>query len=118
MAKDGKQAENEGLKKDRKKSKQKLMHAGLVGAVILLVGVILAESIYNEKHYVPYSEFLKQLEAGQVERVVDCESSLNYHLTGDRATYNTESPETDDFKERLLLAGIKVSKGLGRFQES
>lgn len=113
MAKDGKQAENEGLKKDRKKSKQKLMHAGLVGAVILLVGVILAESIYNEKHYVPYSEFLKQLEAGQVERVVDCESSLNYHLTGDRATYNTESPETDDFKERLLLAGIKVSKGLG-----
>lgn len=96
--------------KRKKTSTRRNILIGLAAAVI--VGILAGVYFYHETHYVPYTEFLEQVQNGQVARVVISGDELEYRLQDSAAPYYTENPETDEFKESILLLGIPVTKGL------
>ena len=65
----------------------------------------------DKKQYVPYQEFLEQLDSEEIE-------SVNLVLDGEKFTYktkdgekhNTENPRTEEFKEKILLSGVEEVK--------
>ena len=101
--------------------RQLIAAACLVAAAVLLAVALFGDLLFagdaaTDGGYVPYAEFARQLEAGQVATAVIGDSSVTFTLTGEGAdgtaadvAYATDNPASPDFRERLLLAGVAVS---------
>ena len=57
-----------------------------------------------------YTEFIKELESNNVEKATVSRSSSTFvfYLREDDTPYVSSNPGTEDFKEKLLLAGVSV----------
>ena len=81
---------------------------------ILLLVLIIAGIAYllfgdTEKGtYVSYAEFYEAVEAQKIESAVIDTNRVEFQKYGDAEIYYTDNPEYDGFKEKLLLAGVKV----------
>ena len=81
---------------------------------ILLLLLIIAGIAYllfgdEEKGtYVSYADFYEAVEAQKIESAVIDTDRVEFKKYADEITYYTDNPEYDGFKEKLLLAGIKV----------
>ena len=81
---------------------------------ILLLLLIIAGIAYllfgdTEKGtYVSYAEFYEAVEAQEIESAVIDTDRVEFKKYADEITYYTDNPEYDGFKEKLLLAGVKV----------
>lgn len=81
---------------------------------ILLLLLIIAGIAYllfgdEEKGtYVSYAEFYEAVEAQKIESAVIDTDRVEFKKYADEITYYTDNPEYDGFKEKLLLAGVKV----------
>ena len=81
---------------------------------ILLLLLIIAGIAYllfgdTEKGtYVSYADFYEAVEAQKIESAVIDTDRVEFKKYADEITYYTDNPEYDGFKEKLLLAGIKV----------
>ncbi len=81
---------------------------------ILLLLLIIAGIAYlvfgdaEKGTYVSYTEFYKDVEAQRIESAVIDTDRVEFQKYGDEEIYYTENPEYDGFKEKLLLAGVKV----------
>ncbi len=81
---------------------------------ILLLLLIIAGIAYllfgdTEKGiYVSYTEFYEAVEAQEIESAVIDTDRVEFKKYADEITYYTDNPEYDGFKEKLLLAGVKV----------
>ncbi|MDR2650641.1 MAG: AAA family ATPase [Clostridiales bacterium] len=95
----------------------------IFGAIVFtLFAAVLAAGVYWKNHTepinVPYVDFLKSVEEGNVSLVtLTDESSLKYTLAGEGAEYITENPRSPTLKEELLKQGVSVSEG-GAFSNS
>ena len=81
---------------------------------ILLLLLIIAGIAYllfgdTEKGtYVSYTDFYEAVEAQEIESAVIDTDRVEFKKYADEITYYTDNPEYDGFKEKLLLAGVKV----------
>lgn len=91
------------MKKNRKRGLQ-------ITVLILLVAGILyfALSGRNDAEYVNYAEFYEAVEAQEITNVILESDRVEFQKNDGDTLYYTDDPEAEDFKERLLLAGIKV----------
>ena len=58
--------------------------------------------------YVSYTDFYEAVEAQEIESAVIDTDRVEFKKYADEITYYTDNPEYDGFKEKLLLAGVKV----------
>ena len=82
--------------------------------IISIVGLILFTGNFNTSdQYVPYSEFIVEVEKQTIERVELQEKKVYFIKQDDETQYYTENPETNDFKEYLLLRNIVIENSFG-----
>ncbi|HPD40061.1 MAG TPA: ATP-dependent zinc metalloprotease FtsH [Anaerolineae bacterium] len=101
---------------DDKHKKEMRFSIGYFGIMLLfawLFQVLIFEPMVLRMREVPYSEFLRQLEAGKVAQVTLGESRLIYtlHGAGDRQSpvYNVVRMEDPALIDRLIAAGVEFS---------
>lgn len=82
----------------------------LLLSVLFIVGVILLFIPTGESEKVEYNQFLECLEKGLV-KTADIDGTkgiVTYTIEGSEEQFYTNYPFTDDFVEKLLLAGVDV----------
>lgn len=63
--------------------------------------------------YMPYKEFVRNIELGVVENVEIQESKVFVKNENDETIFYTDNPETNDFKEYLLLNDVEIINSFG-----
>ncbi len=88
----------------------------LLAALALVCGVlavVLAILAFVPQGSAPvtasYLEFRQCLARGQVQTATIAADHVDYTLADDPAVYRTDNPDTPEFKEVLLMAGVQVS---------
>ena len=77
--------------------------------IVLIVGIAYLLFGDTEKGtYVSYTDFYEAVEAQEIESAVIDTDRVEFKKYADEITYYTDNPEYDGFKEKLLLAGVKV----------
>lgn len=77
--------------------------------IVLIVGIAYLLFGDTEKGtYVSYTDFYEAVEAQEIESAVIDTDRVQFKKYADEITYYTDNPEYDGFKEKLLLAGVKV----------
>lgn len=86
--------------------------SGLVIIVVVIAGIYIQK--YGNESVVSYNKFIEQLNENKIDSVtLNQDESILYLIKGDETVYKTDNPRTLDFKEELLLKGVKVSEGGG-----
>lgn len=76
---------------------------------VLVVSGLLFFSFYNSHDEIPYTEFTQMVEEGQVEEAYINFSAEKFTFEDmDGNTYETDNPQTDNFKEYLLENDVSV----------
>lgn len=85
--------------------------------IIVLVSLILIIGIFcvlrlnkQESTYISYKDFYVELKNNNIETVVIEDDIVEFFKYDDNKKYYTENPEYDNFKEELLLSGVKVER--------
>lgn len=89
------------------KNRKKLL---IIISIILLVIVILvaANLSADNKNYYSYKDFYYELEKENIEKVLIQENNIVFKKIEDEKEYYTENPNSNNFKEELLLRGVEV----------
>lgn len=58
--------------------------------------------------YLDYKSFSQELDKNNIDKVFILEEKLEFYKNNDKIKYYTDNPEAENFKEKLLLKGIKV----------
>lgn len=64
-------------------------------------------------NYKSYKEFIRDVELGIIDSVEIKEDYIEMKYKEDETTYYTDNPETNDFKEYLLLNDVKIDNSFG-----
>ncbi len=95
-----------------KTEKKNLMIVGM--AILFVLAVIgMTFTFQKEQLYVPYQEFIRNVELEQIKKVEIQSDKVIFSKKEDETIYYTDNPETNDFKEYLLLRGITIQKSYG-----
>lgn len=81
--------------------------------ILVVIGVIFF-TIFgkNKSEYMNYIEFNKYAEEGLIDNAIIGEKSVEFKLKDSDKFYYTDNPETNNFKEFLLLNNIKVKNSV------
>ena len=84
--------------------------------LILIIALILAAvcavfflTDLNKGSYVPYPEFITELENGEINSADLYKDRVTFKKAGSDTLYRTDNPDRNDFKEELLLKGLTVT---------
>lgn len=82
----------------------------IIGILVILIAVIVGGSIFWKKdsEYMNYSEFNKNVENGLVKSAIIGEKNVEFRINNSEKTYFTNNPESNNFKEYLLLNNVDV----------
>lgn len=85
----------------------------IIFSVIATLILILTIGVYSNVNLSPkhtnYNEFLSKLNSNKVKEVnINSDINMTYTLK-DGGKYSTNYPNTDSFKEKLLLSGVNIS---------
>ena len=80
----------------------------ILAAVLVIACGVWAYDHFTQGTAVPYPEFLKDLEAGQVSKAELYKDHLTFRTTDSDTLYRTDNPDRDGFKEELLLREIPL----------
>jgi len=85
-------------------------------AVLLVIAAFLVFWYLGKPADVPmsYQAFSEHVRQGDVESARLKEKTVSFRLKGDAAHYRVENPLAPDFKEKLLLSGVRVEDETGR----
>lgn len=91
------------MKKNRKRGLQ------ITVLLLLVAGILyLALGGKNDAEYVNYAEFYDAVENREIKSVTLETDRVEFQKNDGDTVYYTDDPESENFKERLLLAGISV----------
>lgn len=91
------------MKKNRKRGLQ------ITVLLLLVAGILyLALGGKNDAEYVNYAEFYDAVENREIKSVTLETDRVEFQRNDGDTVYYTDDPESENFKERLLLAGISV----------
>jgi len=85
----------------------------IIGFIIILLITGIVTFTNEEKEYISYKDFIKDIELNLVESVEIGEKEVYIKKFNDDKLYFTDNPETNDFKEYLLLNDVVVNDALG-----
>jgi len=85
----------------------------IIGFIIILLITGIVTFTNEEKEYIYYKDFIKDIELNLVESVEIGEKEVYIKKFNDDKLYFTDNPETNDFKEYLLLNDVVVNDALG-----
>ncbi len=91
------------MRKNKKKTSRILLLLLLIAGVAYL---LLGDA--EKGTYVSYTEFYESVESQEIESAVIDTDRVEFQKYGDETLYYTDNPEYEGFKEKLLLAGVKV----------
>ena len=92
------------------KNNKKILIIVLV-SIILIIGIFCVLGLNKqESTYISYKDFYVELENNNIETVVIEDDIVEFFKYDDDKKYYTENPEYDNFKEELLLSGVKVER--------
>ncbi len=84
--------------------------------LILIIALILAAvcavfflTDLNKGTYVPYPEFINELENGEIDNADLYKDRVTFKKAGSDTLYRTDNPDRNGFKEELLLKGLTVT---------
>lgn len=102
----------------RHPSRRQVACAALLACAAILLALALAgPALFGDGDggaaYVDYRTFAADVEAGRVQSASIGDTDVTFTLAGEGGTFRTDNPDTPDFKERLLLAGVQVSSRTG-----
>ena len=96
----------------KKVSKKNILILNIIILLVIISIIIFIPS--NEPiTYIPYKEFINNVELNMVESVEMQESEIKVKLKGDNRKYYTDNPETNDLKEYLLLYDVSIVDTFG-----
>lgn len=96
----------------KKVSKKNILILNIILLLVIISIIIFIPS--NEPiTYIPYKEFINNVELNMVESVEMQESEIKVKLKGDNRKYYTDNPETNDLKEYLLLYDVSIVDTFG-----
>ncbi len=64
----------------------------------------------NNSEYISYLQFSKYIENKEISKVIIGEKEVTFYLKNSDKSYYTNNPESDNFKEMLLLNDIQVEE--------
>ena len=81
-------------------------------AILFCIMIMCLLLIFSNKHeeYIKYIDFNSELDAGNIKEVTINENKIVFLKNNDENKYYTDNPNNDNFKEKLLLNGIKVEE--------
>jgi len=91
-------------------------HRNILGVLLILavVAAIITGSQLRGRvspEFMEYAAFIEAVENGYIEEVqIGNGPEISFTFTGDTATFTTNNPRRDDFKEFLLLQGVGVTE--------
>ena len=92
------------------KNNKKILIIVLV-SIILIIGIFCVLGLNKKENtYISYKDFYVELENNNIETVVIEDDIVEFFKYDDDKKYYTENPEYDNFKEELLLSGVKVER--------
>lgn len=78
----------------------------IVLSILLFIGTM---SLFQDNSvYIDYKSFSQELDNDNIKQVLILEDKLEFIKPNEETKYYTENPESENFKEKLLLKGIKV----------
>ena len=82
---------------------------------IVALALLAAALLWPEDRgtYMPYADFARDLESGQIEQAVIAADGVRFLLHDDPTAYYTDNPAAPDLQERLLLSGAQVTNDAG-----
>ena len=75
---------------------------------VIVAAICIYFSVSAKKVNVNYKEFKDLVDSNNISKVIIGDDKIIFNKRDDVTTYTTENPETEDFKEYLLLKDIKV----------
>lgn len=66
----------------------------------------------KDSEYISYLEFSKYIENKEVDKAIIGEKEVNFYLKNSDKSYYTNNPESDNFKEMLLLNDVQVEEDI------
>lgn len=84
----------------------------LFAIVIIIMGFLILPCD-DQRTYISYKEFVRNVDLGIVENVEILEKKLYFKNKNDDTKYYTDNPETNNFKEYLLLNDTKIIDSFG-----
>lgn len=75
---------------------------------VIVAAICIYFSVSTKKVNVNYKEFKDLVDSNNISKVIIGDDKIIFNKRDDATTYTTENPETEDFKEYLLLKDIKV----------
>lgn len=88
--------------------KKRFLIIWLIVITLIIICVAIALSSNEKATYVAYKDFYKDAQENNISSVVIQDDIIEFSKNNDKKIYYTENPENIDFKEELLLKGIKV----------
>jgi len=82
---------------------------GVVICILVIVGLIQEP----QSQFMNYRNFILEVENDNIETVEIQEDKVYFQKKDDESTYYTDNPETNDFKEYLLLRNISLKNSFG-----
>lgn len=83
----------------------------ITSILILIIFFVLIFILNNSnKNYYSYKDFYYELENGKIESILIQGEELIFYKIDDENKYYTENPDSNTFKEEILLKGIKIEK--------
>ena len=97
------------MKKLGKTKRNWLIASILVCSILITTFVIIHAASQEQTNRISYTEFLKKVEANEVQRVtIDLEGKYFRFQDKEKVVYTTDNPRIDNFKEYLLEQNIDV----------
>lgn len=90
------------------KNKKKFLITSVTILLIIIIVIVGIFSTSNKKSYYSYKDFYYELEQGKIEKVLIQENNISFKKINDENEYYTENPNSNNFKEELLLKGVIV----------
>ena len=87
----------------------------VIAFAIVALALLAAALLWPEDRgtYMPYADFARDLESGQIEQAVIAADGVRFLLHDDPTAYYTDNPAAPDLQERLLLSGAQVTNDAG-----
>lgn len=92
----------------------KLFKIGVILISVVTIAVIVITSLFSENGtHISYREFVQHVQNEKVESAVINGGKVEFKLVQDDVSYYTENPDTDGFKEFLLLNDVNIENSFG-----
>lgn len=88
--------------------KQNILKIIIIILIVLILFIGILFLFQDNSVYLDYRKFTKELENNNIKQVLILDDKLEFIKNNEETKYYTDNPESEGFKEKLLLKGVLV----------